>query len=115
VANNLHILRRNSEFSAIFEGGKKISHKWLLLAYKKNALGFNRFGWTVSRKVGPAVIRNRIKRWCREFFRSIQNSELSIDVNVVFRAQGNDFYHELTHEEFILQLQKLWDQAGRSI
>lgn len=34
--------------------------------------GGSRLGITVSRRIGGAVVRNRVKRWVREFFRRHQ-------------------------------------------
>lgn len=49
---------------------------------------FSRVGWTVPKFVGPAVVRNQLKRWGREFFRNIIDlDELSVDVNVYFRKK----------------------------
>jgi ribonuclease P protein component len=50
--------------------GKKIENQEFILVYKKNVLKNSRLGITVSKKVGYAVNRNRIKRIAREFFRT---------------------------------------------
>jgi ribonuclease P protein component len=42
----------------------------------KNGTAASRFGLTVSRKVGGAVIRNRVKRWLREAVRHERSSVL---------------------------------------
>jgi ribonuclease P protein component len=42
----------------------------VLVARRSN--GLSRLGITASRRVGDAVVRNRVKRWVREFFRRHQ-------------------------------------------
>jgi ribonuclease P protein component len=42
----------------------------------KNGTDDSRFGLTVSRKVGGAVVRNRVKRWLREAVRHERSSVL---------------------------------------
>jgi ribonuclease P protein component len=39
---------------------------------RDNELGYHRLGITVSRKVGNAVVRNRVKRLFREVFRKLR-------------------------------------------
>lgn len=80
----------------------------MVLAYQKNQLGILRYGFTVSRKVGNAVIRNRLKRWGREEFKKwIQSGrKLEADVNVIFRPVDTDFYKQLSHEEYQRSLLK---------
>lgn len=46
----------------------------------------SRFGLTVSRRVGNAVVRNRVKRWLREAIRR-QQQEVSVPVDVVVIAR----------------------------
>lgn len=65
-------------------------------------------GVTTGRKVGTAVIRNKLKRWCLEYFRKHQRNLDSLNgrMNILFRPQSEGFYKELTHEELDHELQK---------
>lgn len=64
-----HRLRHRQEFQGLRQAGKKkhTPHFIVLHIVKKN--GPTRLGLTVSKKVGGAVQRNRVKRLVREWFR----------------------------------------------
>ena len=62
-------LRKRADFLRLSHEGNKVHQSHFLLIYSHRADGVFRFGITVSRKVGNAVIRNRIKRLVREFCR----------------------------------------------
>ncbi len=62
-------IRKNAEYRNIYQNGKKIVDRYFVIYYKKNQLDKVRFGLSVSKKNGNAVIRNRLKRICREVFR----------------------------------------------
>jgi ribonuclease P protein component len=66
--------------------GKKQHTPHFVVISRINKSGESRLGITVSAKVGQAVVRNRIKRRLREFFRRIR-SGLSPDRDVVIVAK----------------------------
>ena len=62
------ILKRR-EFIALSESGRRIQNERFIAIFSPNQLGRSRIGITVTKKVGTAVKRNRIKRLVREHFR----------------------------------------------
>lgn len=122
--NKLLVLKRSSDFQKIKNSGKKVwACRWLLLSYAPSEKSSPRFGWTVSKKVGSAVVRNRLKRWCREYFRTLdfdKERQLPLDVNVVFIGQKKNlqnseknFYKELKFSEFQKNISKAWQRIER--
>lgn len=95
-------LKKTSEFLFIKENGKRHwVNKWLLFSYLKSGPCL-RFGVTASRKVGPAVTRNKLKRWSKEYFRGFAKSgnTLEADVNIIFKPIDHSFYKGLSYDEF---------------
>jgi len=62
-------LRRRAEFIAVQSGGRKLHGRHVLALAKHQDLPVGRLGITVTKKVGNAVVRNRIKRLLREWLR----------------------------------------------
>ncbi|WP_459924155.1 ribonuclease P protein component [Desulfatiferula olefinivorans] len=90
-------LLRSKDYSGLRSGGKKIETDEFIIVYKNNMLKNSRLGITVSKKVGCAVVRNRIKRTVREFFRTNRFLIVeSVDMNVISkRSAGSQNNHTL--------------------
>lgn len=65
-----------------------------------------KYGVTASRKVGSAVVRNKLKRWVREYFRSLDTgpnqirTPIDASINIIFKPIDQGFYKGLKFEEF---------------
>ncbi len=83
-------LRRRGEFLRVQDKGFKITADCLLCLVLPNgrADGLTRLGLTVSTKVGPSVVRNRIRRRLRELFR-VRKATLPKGLDMVFIARGS--------------------------
>jgi ribonuclease P protein component len=76
-------VRRRAEYLTIQNQGRRMSGTNLMLFSRA---GSGRIGVTVSRKVGVAVVRNRVKRWIRECFRRQRSAfPRQLDLVVVAR------------------------------
>ena len=64
----LHLKR---DFENIIQAGHKFQNEGLVLWCQKHPGGPARFAVVVSKKLGPAVVRNRTKRVLREAFRTL--------------------------------------------
>ena len=69
-----NVLRKNSEFSAVYNKGKSVGDRYVVLFYRLNGLPYNRTGFLASKKVGNSVVRNRAKRLMKESYRNIEGS-----------------------------------------
>ncbi len=69
-----NVLRRKQDFSVIYNKGKSMGEKYVVLFYKKNSLPYNRTAFLASKKVGNSVLRNRARRLMKESYRELENS-----------------------------------------
>lgn len=90
-------LKKNEEFQLVFKKGKSFANRQLVLYFlKKEGQDHFRFGLSVSKKVGNAVERNRIKRYIRQSLLELEDQvKDSYDLIIIARkpAKEMDFGH----------------------
>ena len=81
-------LKLNHIFRRLYAAGGH-GNKYLVLYARKNRLSENRVGVTVSKKLGKAVVRNRVRRRLREVYRLNEEKFLpGWDIVVVARSRA---------------------------
>ncbi|OQY01698.1 MAG: ribonuclease P protein component [Desulfobacteraceae bacterium 4572_130] len=79
-------LLRRADFLKLSRLGEKIQTRFFIALILEGITKHNRIGITVSRKVGKAVKRNRIKRIIREYYRNRKNIIIgNNDINIIAR------------------------------
>lgn len=80
-------LKKNKEFSYVYAKGKSFATKRLVLVYLPRKYGGVRVGFTVSKKVGNSVMRNRLRRRFREAYRGYLD-DLRANAHIIFIARA---------------------------
>lgn len=78
-------LRARRQFLTVYTDGRRVASKSFTVFALPNAAGTCRLGITVTRKVGGAITRNRVKRRLREIFRR-NRTELTPHLDLVINA-----------------------------
>lgn len=94
-------LLKHSDFQHVYKSGKRHFSGWMTVFYLPRTGASTpgpRIGVTVSRVLGGAVVRNRIKRRMREAIRT-HLASLTADVDVVFNPKKLVLDAEFTHIE----------------
>ena len=82
-------MKRNHEFQRLYHKGKSAASPYLALYCRKSRRGQNRLGFTVGKKVGCAVKRNRVRRRLREIYRlNAHRFKPGYDIVVVARSRS---------------------------
>ena len=79
-------LRHTEDFQRLRREGRSYPNKLLLMSVSPNVLGHNRYGFIVSKQLGKAVRRNRIRRRVREAVRLL-HPQLKTGYDIVFIAR----------------------------
>jgi ribonuclease P protein component len=102
------ILKRR-DFAELSKTGRRIQNEHFIAYVSPGRFDCSRLGVTVTKKVGPAVKRNRIKRLVREFFR-LNRHWLSgkWDINVIAKVGAEGLSAERARQS----LQNIFDRIS---
>lgn len=79
-------LKKNKEFGLVYARGKSFATKRLVMIYLPRRAKGVKVGFSVSKKVGNSVVRNRLRRRLKEAFRFYLDG-IHGDVHIVFVAR----------------------------
>ena len=101
-------LKKNSDFRRLYAKGKSTATPYLVLYCRKNRLGHNRVGYTVSTKLGHAVVRNRVRRRLREIVRLNREAvRPGYDLVLVARSRAVDAEYRKLEQAYLTACGKL--------
>jgi ribonuclease P protein component len=60
---------RRGDFDAVYRAGRRRSSSHFVVFFRANQLPLSRFGFSIKKALGGAVVRNRIRRRLREAVR----------------------------------------------
>jgi ribonuclease P protein component len=105
------ILKR-SEFLELAGSGRKLQNEYVIVFFAPGRSDRPRLGITITRKVGRAAQRNRIKRLIREYFRlNRQHLKQNWDINIVAKKEAAD----LSSEKVFSALQELFEKISNCV
>lgn len=98
----INIIKKNAEFENIINIKKNYRNFYFNIFIKKNNLNISRFGIAVPKKIGNAVVRNKIKRQIKDI---IDKNELNIlpsmDYVIIMRKEILDSNYQKIREKLI--------------
>ena len=101
-------VKENHEFRRIYRKGRSAVSPYLVVYCQKNREGRSRLGVTVSKKLGHAVVRNRVRRRIREIYRLNREKMLpGWDIIVVGRGRSVKGSYEKMNEAYLDCLRRL--------
>jgi len=100
-------LKKRREYLDLFNRGKKVNARHLILFTGANGGQQAKLGITASRRVGGAVVRNRVKRLIREYYRRHKNVfATGINYSLVVKESFGRLSREEAEDQLALLLEK---------
>ena len=81
-------LRTNEDFIKIYRNGKNYWNRNLILYVKKNGLKHSRIGFSITKKIGNSVVRNRTRRRMKEICR-LNFVNIKQEYDIIFIPKKN--------------------------
>ena len=92
---SIGVLRKRAQFQNVYEHGETKVDRYLVVRLLANNLEISRIGFSVSKRVGNAVVRNRVRRLLKEIIRDIP-FKTGFDIVVIVRVNAVEAdYHKL--------------------
>lgn len=84
-------LKKNFQFRYVYNRGRSIANRHLVMYVVKNGAQGNKLGISVSKKVGKSVVRSHVTRLIRESYRNMEEEiRPGYDIVVIARVICKD-------------------------
>ena len=103
-------VKRSQDFDNIIRKKQSFANRQFVIYYQKNNLDHMRLGISVSKKLGKAHERNRLKRYVRESFKTRKDFLKNYDIIIIVRpaAKGLSFLEFGSSIDHVLKRSKLY-------
>ena len=81
-------LKKNADFNLVYQSGRSLANKYLVMYVRENGVNKNRLGISVSKKVGNSIVRHRLTRLVRESYR-LQEDHFRCGLDIVVIARNS--------------------------
>lgn len=109
----LTILKKNHDYRKVYSQGKSVADRNMVIYYLKSDLEKSRIGFTVSKKVGKAVVRNRVRRLFREACRlNLEKISDGFDYVLLARRSAADLNYRQVEDSLLKLLKKINNNRG---
>ena len=103
----LYIVKENQDFTRIIKAQKFHKNQSFIIYEQKNNLPYDRFGISVSKKLGNAVYRNKYKRKIRSIIDNYKKHyNNSQDYIIIFRKGGENKTFKELEQDFLFLMKK---------
>lgn len=109
-------LKREKDFQAMFKAGHSVANRRFVIYSSDNDQGHFRLGLSVSKKLGNAVVRNRVKRQLRHLIHEIRLTLPAKDILIISRKGVEELsYQEMrSNLHHVLKLANLYQEGSTS-
>ncbi|MEZ7737452.1 ribonuclease P protein component [Gemella sanguinis] len=103
-------VKKSQDFDNIIRKKQSFANRQFVIYYQENKLDHMRLGISVSKKLGKAHERNRLKRYVRESFKTRKDLLKNYDIIIIVRpaAKGLSFLEFGSSIDHVLKRSKLY-------
>ncbi len=89
-------VKKDQDFKALFDAGKSVANRKFVIYHLPRGKAHFRVGLSVSKRLGNAVTRNRIKRRLRHVIMELSDGLATQDFVIICRQGVQDLdYHDM--------------------
>ena len=98
----LYIVKKEKDFEKIIKEGKCNKNRYFVIHHLKNNLPYDRYGVSLSKKLGNAVFRNKYKRILRSIIDNYKKLYINNeDYIIILRKDAIDESYQILEKELI--------------